>query len=83
MGNYQKPSLGSCLLMDFIGFASYILPVFGETLDVVWAFASAYFFYSWFGSSAGAIGSFCEEVLPFTDIVPSFTIGYFACDGKQ
>lgn len=82
MESTNKPSLGSCLIMDGIGMATYILPVFGETLDFVWAFISAFIFHSWFKSSAGAIGSFCEEILPFTDIVPSFTIGHFLTDGE-
>lgn len=80
MSTYSKPSLGSCLLMDGIGMASYVFPIFGDTLDIIWAFISAFFFHSWFKSSAGAIGNFCEELLPLTDIVPSFTIGHFLID---
>lgn len=80
--NVDRPSLGTCLMMDFIGMASYFVPIFGETADIAWAFISAYCFYSWFHSSAGTIGAFVEEVLPFTDIVPSFTLGYALTSGK-
>lgn len=80
--NYEKPSLGSCLMMDGIGMASFLFPGLGEGLDIVWAFISAFVFYNWFKTGIGSTGAFAEEILPFTDFIPSFTIGYFTCDGK-
>lgn len=83
MSSSKKTSLGGCLFMDFLGIVTYFVPILGEGFDLIWAFVSAYFFHSWFGSKAGAIGNFCEEILPLTDFVPSFTIGHFISDGKD
>jgi hypothetical protein len=74
------PSLAFCIAMDVIGCASYIFPGLTEFADVVWAPISAFIFYKTFGGRVGQIGAiinFVEEIIPFTDIVPSFTIAYF------
>lgn len=74
------PNIGICVLMDMIGMASYLLPGIGETFDLVWAPVSGYMFYKLFGGRLGLIGGvldFLEEILPFTDVIPSFTIAWF------
>ena len=74
------PNLAICIIMDLIGMASYVLPVLGEFSDIVWAPISGYIFYTLFGGRFGLIGGvldFLEEILPFTDIIPSFTIGWY------
>jgi hypothetical protein len=66
--------------MDIIGYATYALPFFGEFGDIVWAPLSAFIFYKTFGGTKGFIGAILnglEEILPFTDFIPSFTIMYF------
>ncbi len=76
----KKLKLSFCILMDLAGYATYTIPVFGEWLDVLWAPVSALIFYRTFGGRTGAIGSFlnlAEEILPFTDFIPVFTLGYF------
>ncbi len=76
----KKPSLLFCILMDLIGMASYFFPGLGEWVDVVWAPISAFVFAKSFGGAGGLLGgafSFLEEVLPFTDIIPTFTIAWF------
>lgn len=76
----KKLKLSFCILMDIVGYLSYAIPVFGEWFDVLWAPVSAYIFYRTFGGKTGAIGSFinlAEEILPFTDFIPVFTIAYF------
>ena len=63
--------------MDLIGYATFSLPLIGEALDLVWAPISAMIFYRTFGGWKGAFGgmfNFIEEILPFMDFVPSFTI---------
>jgi hypothetical protein len=63
--------------MDLIGYATFALPVLGEFADVVWAPISAFIFYKSFGGVKGAFGgifNFVEEILPFTDFIPSFSI---------
>ncbi len=60
--------------------ASYIFPAIAEFIDVVWAPISAYIFFKLFGGKIGKIGAFInflEEIIPFTDIIPSFTIAWF------
>ena len=74
------PNIGICIVMDLIGMASFIFPGLGELSDIIWAPISGYVFYKLFGGRLGLIGGvldFLEEILPFTDIIPSFTIAWF------
>lgn len=76
----RKPSLIFCIIMDLIGYATFALPVLGEWADVLWAPLSAYLFYRTFEGFTGKVGSLVqliEEILPFTDFIPTFTIGFF------
>jgi hypothetical protein len=73
------PSLVMCLLMDFIGYASYTVPFFGEFLDILWAPLSAIIFWKMFGFKKGFFGgifSFVEELTPGLDFIPTFTINW-------
>jgi hypothetical protein len=73
----KQPSLLFCLLMDVIGYATYLIPFLGEFGDLVWAPLSAVLFYQAFGGKRGVVGglfNFIEELLPFTDFVPTWTI---------
>ena len=75
----KRPRLLFCLLMDLVGYASYALPFLGEWGDLLWGPISAYVFFRAFEGKTGAIGSFinlAEELLPFTDFIPTFTLGY-------
>jgi hypothetical protein len=74
------PHIALCIIMDVMGMASYFLPALGEFSDIIWAPVSAYIFYKLFGGPLGLIGGvldFLEEIIPFTDIIPSFTIAWF------
>lgn len=74
------PNIALCLMMDLIGMSTYIFPAFGEFGDILWAPLSAFIFLKMFGGRIGAVGSvlnFIEEIVPFTDIIPSFTIAWF------
>lgn len=74
------PNIILCILFDLIGMASYFIPVLGEFGDIVWAPISAIIFYNLFGGRIGMIGgvlNFLEEIIPFTDIIPTFTIAWF------
>jgi hypothetical protein len=80
-----NPSLGFCILMDLIGYVTYALPILGEFGDIFWAPVSGFIFYKTFGGTKGLIGGILnglEEILPFTDFIPSFTIMYFIKDKK-
>ena len=74
------PNIALCILMDVIGMATYAFPVLAEFIDIVWAPISALIFYRLFGGRFGQIGAalnFLEEIIPFTDVIPSFTIAWF------
>ncbi len=76
----KRPSLLTCVLLDIAGYLTYLIPFLGEWGDGLWAPLSAFLFYRMFGGrtgKTGAIISFIEEILPFTDFIPTFTIGYF------
>jgi hypothetical protein len=63
--------------MDIIGYATFAIPFFGEFADIIWAPISGFIFYKTFGGWKGAFGglfNFAEEILPFTDFIPTFTI---------
>jgi hypothetical protein len=75
--NSKKPSLSLCIIFDLIGCASYIIPGLGETMDVIWAPISGILFFIMFRSWKGALFDFTEEILPGTDIIPTFTIAWF------
>ncbi len=77
VNSIKKPSLGFCLLMDLIGCATYLLPGTGEFFDILWAPISAFIFYKTFGGTKGIYGglfNFIEELFPFLDFIPTFTI---------
>jgi len=76
----KRPSLLLCLAMDAIGYLTFAVPAIGEYADVLWAPLSAFIFYRVFGGGRkavlGAAVNFLEEILPFTDFVPTFTIAW-------
>lgn len=83
---FRQPSILLCLLFDFIGYASYSIPVLGEFADIIWAPISGLIFFMMFGGWRGAMGgvfNFIEELLPGTDFIPSFTIMWFLREGKN
>lgn len=74
------PSLFFCILMDLVGYATFALPFFGEFLDLIWAPLSGLIYWRTFGGAKGFLGggfAFLEELLPGTDIIPTFTISWF------
>jgi len=74
------PSIIVCVIMDLIGYASFALPGLGEFSDLIWAPVSAIIFYKMFGGKMGLLGGafdFVEEILPFTDFIPTFTMAWF------
>src|SRR5690606_27166963 len=68
------PSLSFCLMMDLLGYTSFVLPFFGELFDLIWAPVSALVYWRTFGGAKGFFGggfAFLEEFLPGTDIIPT------------
>ncbi len=76
----KVPSLTTCIVLDLIGMASYLLPVLGEAFDFIWAPISGIIFYFLFGMKKfgmmGGLFALIEEISPGFDIIPTFTIAW-------
>eukprot|EP00930_Biecheleria_cincta_P084855 TRINITY_DN74287_c0_g1_i1.p1 TRINITY_DN74287_c0_g1~~TRINITY_DN74287_c0_g1_i1.p1 ORF type:complete len:374 (-),score=55.59 TRINITY_DN74287_c0_g1_i1:186-1160(-) len=70
----QLTKLAACIGLDFFGSSSYFLPGVGEAADIVYAPVQGIALKFLFSSTAMAILGFTEEILPFTDIMPTATI---------
>ncbi|MFB9053795.1 hypothetical protein ACFFVB_11980 [Formosa undariae] len=76
--NYKKLALS--LLLDSVGFLSFIIPGIGEFSDIIWAPISAYIMTKLYKGQSGKIAagiSFLEEAMPGLDIIPTFTLMWF------
>lgn len=65
------------LLFDAIGMLSFTIPLVGEFSDVIWAplagFIMTWMYKGRIGKIAGIV-EFLEEIIPFTDFIPTFTL---------
>ncbi|RAK25100.1 hypothetical protein B0I03_101260 [Flavobacterium aquaticum] len=78
--NNKGTMLVLSLFFDFIGMVSYFVPVFAEVTDLFWAPISAILLIVMFKGTAGKLAGvfgFIEELLPFVDVIPTFTITWF------
>ncbi len=78
--NNKGTMLVLSLLFDFIGMLSYFVPVFAEVTDLFWAPISGILLVVMFKGTAGKLAGvfgFIEELLPFVDVIPTFTITWF------
>mmetsp|Transcript_109017 Transcript_109017/g.314917 ORF Transcript_109017/g.314917 Transcript_109017/m.314917 type:complete len:261 (+) Transcript_109017:1-783(+) len=77
--------LVTSLMIDLIGSASYLLPVVGEGFDIAWAPIQTVLIMAMYDNTTPNLKyvSFFEELLPFTDIVPSASIGFLAEFGPK
>ena len=69
----KYPKLFLSLLLDALGYVSIIFPPF----DFVWAPLSGLIMTKLYKGKAGKIAgivAFLEEALPFTDVIPTFSI---------
>lgn len=65
------------ILYDVIGMFSMTIPIVGPFLDLIWAPFAAKKMRDMYKGAEGRVASvivFVEELLPFTDIVPTFTL---------
>ncbi|MBX9807667.1 MAG: hypothetical protein K2X95_07690 [Flavobacteriaceae bacterium] len=65
------------ILFDAIGMLSFTIPFLGEFSDVVWAPIAGFLMTQMYKGTVGKVGgifAFLEEIIPFTDFIPSFTL---------
>jgi len=65
------------IVFDGIGMLSFIIPGIGEFSDVVWAPIAGFLMTQMYKGTVGKVGgifAFIEEIIPFTDVIPSFTL---------
>lgn len=77
---YKKLILG--IVFDAIGMVSFSIPFLGEFSDVVWAPVSGFLIARMYKGSLGKVAgivSFIEELFPFTDVIPTFTLTWIYC----
>lgn len=75
--NSKNRNLILGLLFDAIGMLSFSIPLIGEFSDVIWAPLSGLLMTRMYKGKVGRIAgffTFLEEILPFTDVIPTFTI---------
>lgn len=65
------------IIYDLIGMVTYAIPGIGPFLDILWAPFAAKEMKQMYSGKEGTIAAvvvFIEELLPFTDAVPTFTL---------
>ena len=77
--NAKNKKLVLGILFDAIGMVSFVIPGIGEFADVVWAPLAGFLMTKMYEGRVGKVAgvlTFLEEIIPFTDIIPSFTIAW-------
>eukprot|EP00931_Biecheleriopsis_adriatica_P045073 TRINITY_DN25830_c0_g1_i1.p1 TRINITY_DN25830_c0_g1~~TRINITY_DN25830_c0_g1_i1.p1 ORF type:complete len:380 (-),score=95.96 TRINITY_DN25830_c0_g1_i1:72-1211(-) len=72
----QLSKLLACIGLDFFGSSSYFLPGMGEGVDLAYAPVQAIALKMLFQSNMITGVGFLEELLPFTDVLPTATIAW-------
>lgn len=65
------------IVLDLVGMATFLIPVLGEIGDLFWAPIAAYIMakmYKGLSGKMAGVMTFFEEIIPFTDFIPSFTL---------
>lgn len=73
----KKRNLILGIAFDAIGMLSFSIPFLGEFSDVVWAPIAGFLMTRMYKGTVGKVGgifAFLEEIIPFTDVIPSFTL---------
>lgn len=77
MDNLKTKKLILGILLDAIGMLSFTIPIVGEFSDVIWAPLAGFLITKMYKGRIGRIAgilTFVEEIIPFTDFIPSFTL---------
>ena len=78
--DYKITKLILGIIFDLIGMISYVIPGVAETIDIVWAPVGAFILSRMYKGTVGKVGGiieFIEEIVPGTDIIPTFTLVWF------
>ena len=73
----KKTKLFLGIIFDLIGMLSYVVPVFAEATDIIWAPISGFIMMAMYKGTTGKVAgviSFIEEAFPFIDFIPTFTL---------
>lgn len=65
------------IILDLIGIATFLIPFLGEFVDILWAPISGYLLtriYKGVTGKMAGIFAFLEELIPFTDFIPTYTL---------
>lgn len=77
MKKHKYSLLKKGIVFDLIGMATMGIPVIGPFLDIAWAPYAAKQMTVMYPGKKGKLAAvlvFLEEILPFTDVIPSFTL---------
>ncbi|WP_304198342.1 hypothetical protein [Flavobacterium alvei] len=75
--SYKNRNLILGIVFDAIGMLSFSIPFLGEFSDLVWAPIAGFMMTWMYKGTVGKMGgifTFLEEIIPFTDFIPSFTL---------
>lgn len=65
------------VLLDLVGMATFLIPALGEIGDLLWAPIAGYMMTRIYKGASGKVAgffAFLEEIIPFTDFIPTFTL---------
>jgi len=85
----KKQRLFAGIVFDLLGVITYFIPAIGEMGDLAWAPIAAASFFGMYRGMTGLIGGsfvFIEELFPFTDVIPTFTLTWlwvYQVNGKK
>ena len=77
MNNEKYNLLRQGIIYDVVGMAKMAIPFVGPFLDILWAPFAAKKMNDMYKGTEGKVASvfvFLEEILPYTDIIPTFTL---------
>lgn len=77
MKNEKYSLLRQGIVYDLVGMITTAIPVIGPFLDILWAPIAAKKMSEMYKGTDGKLAGivvFLEEILPFTDVIPTFTL---------
>ncbi len=74
----MRGKLIASVLIDLVGSSSYLLPILGEGFDLAWAPLSMILVGAMYDGVVPNLKyvALVEELLPFTDVIPTATLGW-------